>query len=75
MMTQKTNKRKLIAFILSFLLIMQQSLTYQVLAASTITNADGSPIAPNGGDNVWNIRPDAGNGDLGFKLFDQFNLG
>lgn len=58
---------------LSMLLIMQQSLTYQVLAASTITNADGSTINPSDG-NTWNIGPDAVNGNTGFKQFDKINL-
>lgn len=53
---------------------MQQSLTYQVLAASTITNGDGTTINPNGGDNTWNIRPDAVNGKTGFKEFGKIDL-
>ena len=73
MNTKGINKKRVIAFGLSMLLVMQQSLAYQVLA-STITNADKSPIAPNGGDNVWNVRPDAVNGQTGFKQFDKINL-
>ena len=57
------------------MLVLQQSLAYQVLAASTITNADGSAIKPSVGDNTWNIGPDAVNGNTGFKQFDQINLG
>ena len=67
------NKKRVIAFILSSLLIMQQSLTYQVLAASTITDANGNQIQ-NGGGNAWNIRPDAVNGQTGFKQFGKIDL-
>ena len=73
MNTQGINKKRVVAFMLSMLLIMQQSLTYQVLAASTITNADGSTINPSDG-NTWNIGPDAVNGNTGFKQFDKINL-
>lgn len=75
MKKKKINLNKFIALILSFLFIMQQSLAYQVLAQSTITNGDGSIIGPNGGDNIWNIKPDAVNGDTGFKQFGKIDLG
>lgn len=67
----KDGRKRLIAFLLSSLLIMQQSFTYQVLA-STITNADGSAIQ--GQDGVFNIRPDAINNKTGFKEFGKINL-
>ena len=67
----KLSTKRLIAFSLSFLLIMQQSFMYQVLA-STITNADGSAVYGNNG--VYNVRPDAVNNKTGFKQFDQINL-
>ena len=67
------NKKRVIAFFLSSLLIMQQSLTYQVLA-SEITNANGTIIQPNGGGNTWNITPDAVNGQVGFKQFGKIDL-
>lgn len=73
MKKKKINLNKFIALTLSFLFIMQQSLVYQVLA-SNITNGDGSVIAPNGGDHIWNVRPDAVNGATGFKQFGEINL-
>ena len=73
MKIRKINRKRITAFILSFLLVMQQSFAYQVLA-STITNADGTAIKPSVGDNTWNIGPDAVNGQTGFKQFDQINL-
>lgn len=73
MNTQGINKKRVVAFMLSMLLIMQQSLTYQVLAASTITDANNNQIN-NGGGNTWNIRPDAVKGDTGFKQFGEINL-
>ena len=72
MKTLGINKKRVIAFFLSSLLIMQQSLTYQVLA-STITDASGNQIQ-NGGGNTWNIRPDAVNGKTGFKQFGKIDL-
>ncbi len=76
MKTLGINKKRVVAFLLSLLLIMQQSLTYQVLA-STITDGAGNPIQSNTGsttNGTWNIRPDAVNGQTGFKQFDQINL-
>ena len=76
MKTQGINKKRVIAFVLSFLLIMQQSLTYQALASS-ITDAAGNPIKSDNGSEIngtWNIRPDAVNGANGFKHFDQIKL-
>lgn len=67
------NKKRLIAFMLSFLFVMQQSMAYQVLAQSIITDVNGKPIGTNPGGN-YEFRPDAVNGDVGFKQFDQFIL-
>ena len=73
-MKRKTiNKKRVTAFLLSFLLVMQQSLTYQVLA-STITNGDGSAITKHPDSGNYEILPDAWNGNIGFKHFDQFKL-
>ena len=58
---------------LSFLFVMQQSMAYQVLAQSIITDVNGKPIGTNPGGN-YEFRPDAVNGDVGFKQFDQFIL-
>ena len=69
----KFNRKRTIALILSMLLVMQQSFALQVLATE-ITNGDGSTIAPNGGDHTWNIRPDAVNGNNGFKQFGKIDL-
>lgn len=74
MKRQGINRKRLIAFALSFLLVMQQSLAYQVLAQSTITDGAGNAIGqkPGGG---YEFRPDAVNGDVGFKQFQDFILG
>lgn len=69
------NKKRLVAFMLSFLFVMQQSMAYQVLAASIITNGDGSPINPNTQTGNYEIRPDAVNGNTGFKHFNDLQLG
>ena len=66
------NRKRLIAFSLSLLLIMQQSLTYQALA-SIITNGDGSLIKPSAGGS-FDISPDAVNGQTGFKQFGKIDL-
>lgn len=75
MKTQGLNKKRVIAFILSFLLIMQQSLAYQALA-STITDASGNTINPNPDSGHFEIRPDAFNSDknVGFSSFQDLNL-
>ena len=71
-MKRRINKKKITAFILSFLFIMQQSLAYQVLAASEIIDGAGNPINKTDGD--FNIRPDGWHGSVGFKEFDKINL-
>ena len=73
MNTQGISKKRVVAFALSMLLIMQQSFALQVLS-TTITDGAGNKINPNGGDNVWNVRPDAANGDVGFKQFGKIDL-
>ena len=74
MKRQGINRKRLTAFVLSFLLVMQQSLAYQVFAQSTIIDGAGNTIGqkPGGG---YEFRPDAVNGDVGFKQFLEFNLG
>ena len=71
MKNRKINTKRITAFMLSLLLILQQSFTYQVLA-STITNGDGSAIS--GQNGVYNVRPDAVNGTTGFKEFGKIDL-
>ena len=76
MKTQGINKKRVTAFILSFLLVMQQSLAYQALASS-ITDANNNPIKSDNGsiDNgIWNMYPDAVNGQTGFKQFGEIKL-
>ena len=68
----KINRKRITALALSMMLVLQQSFALQVLASTSITNADGSPIAGNNG--TWNIGPDAVNGNVGFKQFDKINL-
>ena len=69
----KNVRKRLIAFVLSSLFIMQQSFAYQVMA-TTITNADNTAIPGNNG--TWNITPDAVNDSTrtGFKEFGQIDL-
>ncbi|MBO6086768.1 leukotoxin LktA family filamentous adhesin, partial [bacterium] len=67
----KINRKRITALTLSMMLVLQQSFALQVLATS-ITNADKTPIAGSG--NTWNITPDAVNGDVGFKQFGEINL-
>ena len=65
------NTKRTIAFILSLLLVIQQSFAFQVLATS-ITDGNNHEIVGNNG--VWNIRPDAVNGVTGFKQFGKIDL-
>ena len=67
----KINTKRLTAFVLSALLVMQQSLAYQVLA-SEITDANNNLIP--GQNGVYNVRPDAVNGATGFKQFGKIDL-
>ena len=67
-----TNKRRVVASVLSLLMVMQQSATYQAMAESTITNVDGVGLSKDNG--VYNITPDMVDGDVGFRKFDQFKL-
>ena len=60
MNTQGINKKRVVAFVLSMLLIMQQSLTYQVLAATEITNGNGGAITPDS-NGIYNLYPDSYN--------------
>ena len=72
------NRKRLTALSLSLLLVMQQSLMYQVVAASAngsvITTAGGTEINPDG--NIYNFTPDAvnKNTETGFKHFNQLDL-
>ena len=67
----KINKKRITALALSMMLVLQQSFAMQVLATS-ITDVNGNQIQGNNG--TWNIRPDAVNGDVGFKQFGEINL-
>ena len=73
MKIKRINRKKITAFLLSFLFLMHQSLAFQVLA-STITNGDGSAIKPNPDTGNFDVRPDAWNGNTGFKHFDKIDL-
>ena len=63
--------RKTVAILLSSLFLLHQSMLYQALA-STITDMNGNDIPKI--DGSYNIRPDAINGDIGFKEFKDLNL-
>lgn len=52
---------------------MQQSLTYQVLAATEITNGNGGAITPDS-NGIYNLYPDSYNKNTGYRVFDKFNL-
>ena len=68
-----TDKRRVVASVLSLLMVMQQSAAYQALAA-TITNTSGVPLKSDNG--VFNITPDMVNqaAKTGFRKFGQFKL-
>ena len=70
----KFNRKRIIAFILSLLLVMQQSFAFQVLAASVVTDGNGNTINPDA-NGAYNMYPDAYNGDVGFRNFDRLELG
>ncbi len=62
------NKKLMIAAIAAFLSVTS------VYADSNITGIEGVPGAPGGG-NIFNIHPDVTNGDIGYRHYDQFQLG
>ena len=62
------NKKLMIGVIAAFLSVTS------VYAASEITGIEGVPGAPGGG-NIFNIHPEATNGDVGYRHYDQFQLG
>ena len=72
MNTQGINKKRVVAFMLSLLLVMQQSLAYQVMAASIITNGNGGTITPDA-NGVYNLYPDSYKGNVGYRVFKDFN--
>ena len=71
--TNKTSKRRVIASVLSLLMVLQQSATYQA-AASVITNVNDIPLKKD--DGVFNITPDMVNKatKTGFRKFNNFQL-
>lgn len=62
------NKKLMIAAIAAFLSVTS------VYAESNITGIEGVPGAPGGG-NIFNIHPEVTNGDVGYRHYDQFQLG
>ena len=72
MRKSQTDKKRFVPLILCSVLVLQQSLMNQA-AASTITDGNGVPINKHPGGN-YEIRPDAWNGKVGFKEFQQLNL-
>lgn len=62
------NKKLMIAAIAAFLSVTS------VYADSNITGIEGVPGALGGG-NIFNIHPDVTNGDIGYRHYDQFQLG
>ena len=73
MRKSQTDKKRFIPLILCSVLVLQQSLTNQA-AASTITDGNGVPINTHPGTGHYEIRPDAWNGKVGFKEFQQLKL-
>ena len=69
-----TNKRRVVASVLSLLMVMQQSALLQAMAATSITNANGQALSADNG--MYNITPDMVNKNarLGFRKFGQFTL-
>ena len=68
----KINRKRITALALSMMLVLQQSFAMQVLAETSITDVNGNKIQ--GQNGVWNVTPDAVNGDVGFKQFGKINL-
>ena len=68
MLQIKDGKRKVVASALTLSFFLQQSFCLQVLA----TNIPGAGVVKDG--NVYNISPDATNGDIGFRKGPYFNL-
>ena len=68
-MTRKSrkNQRRTIAFLLTGLFMIQQTMTLSVFA-SNITGIT------NGGHGTFNIDPTKHNGDVGFRHYNNFNL-
>ena len=73
MRKSQTDKKRFVPLILCSVLVLQQSLMNQA-AASTITDGNGVPINTHPGTGHYEIRPDAWNGKVGFKEFQQLNL-
>ena len=73
MRKSQTDKKRFVPLILCSVLVLQQSLTNQA-AASTITDGNGVPINTHPGTGHYEIRPDAWNGKVGFKEFQQLKL-
>ena len=67
------NKRRVVASVLSLLMVMQQSATYQAVA-TTITDINGNALGQIGGQ--YQITPDMVNEakGVGFRKFQDFNL-
>ena len=68
MLQIKHGKRKVVASALTFCFFLQQSFCLQVLA----TNITGAGVTQNG--NIFDIRPDASNGDIGYRKGQNFDL-
>lgn len=62
------NKKLMIAAIAAFLSVTS------VYADSNITGITGQPGAPGGGQ-IFDIHPEVTNGDVGYRHYDQFQLG
>jgi len=65
--------KRLAVVILSSLLLLQQSFVIPAMA-STITDGNGVLIDKNSQSGNYEIRPDAWNGKIGFKEFQDLNL-
>ena len=65
----RKNRRRVLASILTGMFLAQQSMGLSVLATSTITGVT------NGGSGTFNINPTKTTNGIGFRQYDQFNLG
>ena len=75
MKSNKRNKRVLILAVSSILALQQAVVAPSFGIDSSIIDAGGNKLSPNGQNGSFNIRPDAFKDDIGFKRFQEFVLG
>ena len=75
MKSNKRNKRALILAVSSILALQQAVVAPSFGIDSSIIDAGGNKLSPNGQNGSFNFRPDAFKDDIGFKHFQEFILG